>query len=218
MANPHKGEVELVAGEATYTLQYSIDALCSMEAALDKNFTAIAAEMSNPARISVSMVRQLLYSGLQERHPELTLKEAGELIPAAGGHAEGHDEGHGGDPRSLPGCEGNQAGPSAGAAPGWDWPALLTDWVACGLDPDAFWSKTPRQVSLIFAGKQAQFTREHNDLGLAGLAHRGPPAVQEVPQIANAARARAQAAIPRPNAGDRQTMDLAAWRRGQRQA
>ncbi|MEY9580957.1 hypothetical protein ABIE88_008533 [Bradyrhizobium diazoefficiens] len=85
MANPHKGEVELVAGEATYTLQYSIDALCSMEAALDKNFTAIAAEMSNPARISVSMVRQLLYSGLQERHPELTLKEAGELIPAAGG-------------------------------------------------------------------------------------------------------------------------------------
>ncbi|MCK1541448.1 hypothetical protein IVB12_05505 [Bradyrhizobium sp. 179] len=85
MANPHKGEVEIVADDRTYTLQYSIDALCSMEAALGKNFTAIAAEMSSPSRISVSMVRQLLYSGLQERHPELTLKEAGELIPAAGG-------------------------------------------------------------------------------------------------------------------------------------
>jgi hypothetical protein len=38
--------------------------------------------------------------------------------------------------------------------------------VACGLDPDAFWSKTVRQVDLIVSGKRAQFDREHNDRAL----------------------------------------------------
>lgn len=85
MANPHKGEVELQAGEKTFTLRYSIDAICSMEAALGKGFPAIAAEMSDINKMSVSVVRQVLHSGLQECHPELTLKEAGELILSAGG-------------------------------------------------------------------------------------------------------------------------------------
>jgi hypothetical protein len=85
MSNPHKGEVALEAGDKTYTLRYSIDAICSMEAALGKGFPAIAAEMSDINKMSVTVVRQVLHSGLQESHPDLTLKDAGELILSAGG-------------------------------------------------------------------------------------------------------------------------------------
>lgn len=85
MANPHKGEVELKAGDATYVLRYSIDAICSLEERMDKGFTAIAAEMSDPDRMRVTTVREVLLAGLQENHPEVTLKQAGELILAAGG-------------------------------------------------------------------------------------------------------------------------------------
>lgn len=85
MANPHKGEVELKAGEATYLLRYSIDAICSLEESLDKGFPAIVAEMASPATMRLSVVREVLRAGLQEHHPEITVKQAGELIISAGG-------------------------------------------------------------------------------------------------------------------------------------
>jgi hypothetical protein len=83
--NPHKGEVELKAGEQTYTLRFSIDAICSLEAMSGKPFAVAAAEMADPAKASMTLVRMLLCAGLQERHPELSLKDAGELIIPAGG-------------------------------------------------------------------------------------------------------------------------------------
>ena len=85
MANPHKGDVELKAGEETYTLRYSIDAICSLEERLDKGFPAIALEMSNPSTMRLSVVREVMLAGLQEHHPDITLKHAGELIITAGG-------------------------------------------------------------------------------------------------------------------------------------
>lgn len=85
MPNPHKGDIELKAGDATYVLRYSIDAICSLEDDLDKGFPAIAAEMSDTAKVRISSVRQILLAGLREHHPELTLKQAGELIVSAGG-------------------------------------------------------------------------------------------------------------------------------------
>lgn len=85
MANPHKGVVELKAGEATYVLRYSIDAICSLEERLDKGFPAIVGEMSNPSTMRLTAVREVLLAGLQEHHPEITLKQAGELIVTAGG-------------------------------------------------------------------------------------------------------------------------------------
>ncbi len=85
MANPHKGQVELKAGDSTYILRYSIDAICSLEASLDKGFPAIVADMSNPATMRLSAVREVLRAGLQEHHPDITVKQAGELIISAGG-------------------------------------------------------------------------------------------------------------------------------------
>lgn len=85
MPNPHKGDVELKAGDATYVLRYSIDAICSLESELDKGFPAIAAEMGDPGKMRLSVVRQVLFAGLRENHPDITLKQAGELIVTAGG-------------------------------------------------------------------------------------------------------------------------------------
>ncbi|WP_051057052.1 hypothetical protein [Bradyrhizobium yuanmingense] len=55
--------------------------------------------------------------------------------------------------------------------------------MACGLDPDAFWSKTPRQVSLIFAGKQAQFTREHNERAWLAYHTAALPRMKKFPKL-----------------------------------
>jgi hypothetical protein len=85
MPNPHKGEVELKAGDVSYVLCFSIDAICSLEDDLDKGFPAIAADMADAAKMRVSTVRTILRAGLREHHPELTLKQAGELIVTAGG-------------------------------------------------------------------------------------------------------------------------------------
>jgi hypothetical protein len=85
MANPHKGDIELQAGEQTYTLRYSVDAICELEDRLDKSFPVIAMEMTDPVKRRLSVVREVLRAGLREHHPDISLKEAGELLVAAGG-------------------------------------------------------------------------------------------------------------------------------------
>ena len=85
MGNPHKGEIELQAGDAVYTLRFSIDAICSLEAATGKPFTASAVEMTDPKTASMTLVRLLFHASLMESHPDVSLKQAGEIIPAAGG-------------------------------------------------------------------------------------------------------------------------------------
>lgn len=88
MANPIKGEIELLARDKTYILRFSIDAICSLEERLGKGFPAIAAEMADPSRITISLARHLLFAALSEKQPDITLKEAGELIAGAGGMVE----------------------------------------------------------------------------------------------------------------------------------
>lgn len=85
MANPLKGEIELIAGDQPYKLRFSIDAICSLEERLGKGFPAIAAELQKPQQMTLGMVRHLLHASLTEAHPDITLKEAGELIVTGGG-------------------------------------------------------------------------------------------------------------------------------------
>ncbi len=85
MANPLKGEVELIAGDKPYTLRFSIDAICSLEERLGKGFPAIAVELQKPEKMTIVMVRHLLHASLTESHPDITLKQAGELIVTGGG-------------------------------------------------------------------------------------------------------------------------------------
>lgn len=83
--NPVKGEVSFVADERTYTLKFSIDAICALEAETSKGIIALTTDLQNPEKMTITVARQILWAGLREHHPDITLKEAGELIPLAGG-------------------------------------------------------------------------------------------------------------------------------------
>ncbi len=92
MANPHKGEVSFEVNDKTYMLKFSIDALASLECEFGKlegkgkvPARQIFQELSDPERMSISGVRLALWAGLQEHHPRMTIKAAGELIVPAGG-------------------------------------------------------------------------------------------------------------------------------------
>lgn len=85
MDNPHKGEVSIEAAGAKYTLCFSIDALCRLEETTGLVLTDLVDQMADSKRMSVTRVRQLLHAALFEHHPEIPLKQAGELMLKAGG-------------------------------------------------------------------------------------------------------------------------------------
>ena len=85
MANPHKGEVEFQAEGVTYTLRFSISSIVKLEEVTGRNFPVIAQELATPEKISMTLVRQLFWAGLQDSHPGLDIEAAGELISEAGG-------------------------------------------------------------------------------------------------------------------------------------
>lgn len=85
MANKHRGEVTIMIEGKVYTLCFSIDAMCQLEDVLGKGIVVITQEFADPIKIKVGTARAAFWAALQEHHPEVTLKAAGELIPAAGG-------------------------------------------------------------------------------------------------------------------------------------
>ncbi|CAI2936037.1 GTA-gp10 family protein [Aminobacter niigataensis] len=84
MANPHRGSVALQAGDRAYTLSYSVNAICELEAELDKPVTEIVASIQDPRQLRLSSVRVLVWAGLRDHHPDLTVQEAGTIITDAG--------------------------------------------------------------------------------------------------------------------------------------
>lgn len=102
--NPHKGEVTFNAGEATYTLRFSIDAICALEEKLGRGILDIVAEMQSwappPAgetaaqakarigRLRMGLVRAMFWAALRDHHPKIDMRQAGELIVPAGGMNE----------------------------------------------------------------------------------------------------------------------------------
>lgn len=84
MANPMKGEASLrLADGRTLTLAYSFDALCAVEEVAARSISEVLAEISKGAP-RLTTARALIYGGLQQHHPEVTLTEAGELILSDG--------------------------------------------------------------------------------------------------------------------------------------
>ena len=84
MANPLKGEVELVVGEGaedetTYVMRLSIDAIVHAENLLDKSINDML-----PTLDRIGTLRALLWASLREHHEDVSLLDAGELIVAAG--------------------------------------------------------------------------------------------------------------------------------------
>lgn len=85
-SNPHKGEVsfELVSGE-TYALQFTIDAVCTLEELLDKSSMEIFTLL---ARGRIGVLRAAMWAGLQANHNKISLREAGEMIPKIKGETK----------------------------------------------------------------------------------------------------------------------------------
>lgn len=98
MANPLRGEAPLAAGDASYTLCFDVNAFCYAEAQLAKTTDEIVFQVQdelsgwvvaskNPnalPRLNSSLVRGLLWAGLQKHHPGTHLVEAGEIMSDAG--------------------------------------------------------------------------------------------------------------------------------------
>lgn len=80
MANPHRGEVSFDVAGKTYTLSYSINALCELEEAADLSVNQVAALFDKPDRIRLTQARLLFWAGLRDHHPEVTVIEAGALM------------------------------------------------------------------------------------------------------------------------------------------
>lgn len=92
MANPHKGEVEFEAVGKTYKLRYSTNAICELEDKLDRSFTSIARDIvdaaKQPEKVRFGTLRAIFWAGLQDCHPDLSVKDAGDLMVEVGGVAE----------------------------------------------------------------------------------------------------------------------------------
>lgn len=88
MANPHRGQVPLDAGDVTYTLSMSINAMCALEDHLGRPIGEIMMEMyavqANPARLSVKLPRAVLWAALQDHHSEIDEAGAGGIIDLVG--------------------------------------------------------------------------------------------------------------------------------------
>ncbi len=79
MANPHKGEVSFEVAGVAYTLSFSTNALCELEAHLDLGINEITALLGDVRKMRLRNVRAVFWAGLLDHHPGITVMKAGEL-------------------------------------------------------------------------------------------------------------------------------------------
>lgn len=84
MANPLRGEVDLVAGGTTYTLRMSINEIVQLETLLDMGVMEISVLLGEGVNPRLGAWRAALWASLQCHHKGTTLEDAGEIIAAAG--------------------------------------------------------------------------------------------------------------------------------------
>lgn len=83
MANAVRGQVSLKAGDTTYTICLSTNAVCELEDLTGEAIGSLAAKM-NGGSVRMTDVRALVWAALQDHHPDADLKEAGNIITLAG--------------------------------------------------------------------------------------------------------------------------------------
>jgi hypothetical protein len=79
--NRTKGTVQFSAGEHSYTLAYTTNALCILESDLGD---AIWTAFETPDKMRIGTMRTVFWAGLQEHHPNITKDAAGRLMDALG--------------------------------------------------------------------------------------------------------------------------------------
>ena len=82
----HSGGVSFDAKGQSYTLRYSVDAICALEDACGgKGIVAISQVLQDATKISMTLMRKVMWAGLRDHHPSVDIKSAGDLIQAVGG-------------------------------------------------------------------------------------------------------------------------------------
>lgn len=85
MANTHKGEARLEVGNVVYTLVFSVNTICLIEEKLGRGFVRIGLDLQDQDKISYTVVRAMLWGALREKHKEISLEQAGDMIVDGGG-------------------------------------------------------------------------------------------------------------------------------------
>lgn len=84
MANKQRGEVSLKAGAETYVLRLTFNGICELEQVLDMHSSEIDVLVRNPTTVRSAHWRALLWGCLRDRHSDVDLEGAGEIIDRAG--------------------------------------------------------------------------------------------------------------------------------------
>ena len=88
MANRHRGEVAL----GDHTLVFSTNALCDLEGELSPlgiDLDGLDEALKARGSRKLTVLRALIWAGLQERHEGLTRKDAGRIMDEVGHRAAG---------------------------------------------------------------------------------------------------------------------------------
>jgi hypothetical protein len=84
MANAEKGEASFEFEGKSYTFVLSINALCELEDLLGQRINDTLAKLGNPNASDLRTMRAMLWAGLREHHPDVTLKQAGVMLQKMG--------------------------------------------------------------------------------------------------------------------------------------
>jgi hypothetical protein len=84
MGNIHRGDIEFTVDKKVYTLRYSINAMCDLEERLGQSVVEVGTLMSDPAKLSMSVIRSIFWAGLRDHHEAITETEAGRIMSALG--------------------------------------------------------------------------------------------------------------------------------------
>lgn len=128
MANKHRGQVSFEADGKPYTLCYSTNALCELEGALNVSISEVGVMLADLGKMKMKTVRAVLWAGLTDNHPGITLTQAGDVADAITtgkameliGEAfklafgdEGGREGNGAGRPQVPGSPADGIGPAS---------------------------------------------------------------------------------------------------------
>jgi len=79
MANTFKGEIALTHGGKSYKMTLDFNAMCDFETETGKN-ALIVLEGMETGNITATHMRALMWAGLRQHHPDMTLPLAGKIL------------------------------------------------------------------------------------------------------------------------------------------
>ncbi len=87
MSNTQRGKVELQVGEKIIILHFTTNSIADAEDKFERPFLEMVNELQMEGKQFIRTLRAILWCGLIEEQPEITLRETGDLMDIYG-HAE----------------------------------------------------------------------------------------------------------------------------------